>query len=157
MRNIKRAGVLTAAAISAMFVGVSAAGADHGGPHCDELPANITPEHPDWDDSLDADGDGTGCDDDNQPTWTPPATDPATPPAPAAPAPEPADPAAPAADLDCGDPGTSHNMPVDPNNDPNRLDADNDGLGCEDPGAFGDAPPAAAPAVPQPGEPDFTG
>jgi hypothetical protein len=77
------------------------------------------------------------------------------------------------ADLDCGDPGTSHNMPIDPNNDPNGLDADNNGIGCEDASVFGDAPapstdpapPApepepsdtAAPAVPQPGEPTFTG
>jgi hypothetical protein len=77
------------------------------------------------------------------------------------------------ADLDCGDPGTSHNMPIDPNNDPNGLDADNDGIGCEDASVFDGepapstdpAPPApapepadtAAPAVPQPGEPDFTG
>lgn len=45
-------------------------------------------------------------------------------------------------DVDCGDPGTSPNMPIDPNNDPNGLDADHDGIGCED----DSAPPAATPA-----------
>jgi hypothetical protein len=65
-------------------------------------------------------------------------------------------------DLDCGDPGTSHNMPVDPANDPHGLDADDDGIGCEDPAAFGgdsgggggDEAPAAEPVE---GEPSFTG
>ena len=69
------------------------------------------------------------------------------------------------ADLDCGDPGTFHNMPVDPNNDPNGLDADGNGIGCEDGSVFGDEPtpptsppPAqASPAMPQPAEPTFTG
>ena len=60
-------------------------------------------------------------------------------------------------DLDCGDPGTSHNMPVDPNNDPNGLDADHDGIGCEDGSVFGETPPAAAPAEPVVEAPDFTG
>lgn len=58
---------------SALLVTALPALADHGGPHCDELPANITPAHPDWDDSLDADDDGIGCDDDSQPPWSPPA------------------------------------------------------------------------------------
>jgi hypothetical protein len=72
------------------------------------------------------------------------------------------------ADLDCGDPGTSLNMPVDPNNDPHELDANDDGVGCEDPAAFdggggtptpapGPAPMPADPAEPQVREPDFTG
>jgi hypothetical protein len=72
-------------------------------------------------------------------------------------------------DLDCGDPGTFHNMPVDPNNDPNRLDADGNGIGCEDESVFGgDAEPApspepapapapAAPAEPVVEAPTFTG
>jgi hypothetical protein len=84
-------------------------------------------------------------------------------------------------DLDCGDPGTSHNMPIDPNNDPYRLDDDNDGIGCEDGSVFGQppapqptvtvppapsvtvgptpapTPPPAPPARPVPGRPDFTG
>src|SRR5919108_5547484 len=76
MRNITRAGVLMAAALSTLFAGVTAASANHGGPHCDELPANITPAHPDWDDSLDTDHDGIGCEDDSQPPWTPPSTEP---------------------------------------------------------------------------------
>jgi hypothetical protein len=66
------------------------------------------------------------------------------------------------ADLDCGDPGTSPNMPVDPNNDPHRLDDDDDGIGCEDPSASGgepapDAPAEAPAAAPLPAEPTFTG
>jgi hypothetical protein len=69
------------------------------------------------------------------------------------------------ADLDCGDPGTSHNMPVPPD-DPHGLDANDDGIGCEDPSAFGgesapgpapDAPAEAPAAAPQPAEPTFTG
>jgi hypothetical protein len=68
-------------------------------------------------------------------------------------------------DLDCGDPGTSHNMPVDPANDPNRLDADGDGVGCEDASVFGAAtdapaetPSAEAPPAPAVvAEPTFTG
>jgi hypothetical protein len=68
-------------------------------------------------------------------------------------------------DLNCGDPGTFHNMPVDPNNDPNNLDADDDGIGCEDPSVFDggtEAPPAdtggtAEPAEPVEEDPDFTG
>ena len=39
-----------------------------------------------------------------------------------------------AEDLDCGDPGTSPNMSVGPD-DPNGLDRDHDGVGCEDPSA----------------------
>lgn len=62
MRNINRAGILMVAAISALFVGISPAGANHGGPHCGELPDNITPDHPHWHDSLDRDDDGFGCD-----------------------------------------------------------------------------------------------
>jgi hypothetical protein len=83
-------------------------------------------------------------------------------------------------DLNCGDPGTYHNMPVPPG-DPDGLDSDDDGIGCEDPSVF-DQPPAtepppppppappttaapapaplpapAPPAVPVAGEPDFTG
>jgi hypothetical protein len=68
-------------------------------------------------------------------------------------------------DLDCGDPGTSHNMPVEIGNDPHGLDDDQDGIGCEDPSAFDggtEAPPAdtggsAEPAEPVEEEPDFTG
>lgn len=71
-------------------------------------------------------------------------------------------------DLNCGDPGTSHNMAVDPDNDPNNLDADNDGEGCEDPDVFDEAPSAPAPEEPAPapeapsaepveGSPTFTG
>jgi hypothetical protein len=65
-------------------------------------------------------------------------------------------------DLDCGDPGTSPNMPVDPNNDPHGLDDDDDGVGCEDPNAFGGgtAPAPAGesePATPVEAEPTFTG
>lgn len=67
-------------------------------------------------------------------------------------------------DLNCGDPGTSHNMPVGPD-DPHGLDDDNDGIGCEDPSAFGSGgmtgsgatPPTAPPAEPVEGEPNFTG
>jgi hypothetical protein len=77
-------------------------------------------------------------------------------------------------DLDCGDPGTFHNMPVEPG-DPHGLDADGDGIGCEDPAAFGGgcaptdttAPPAdalaaddgstAPPATPVERQPSFTG
>lgn len=39
-------------------------------------------------------------------------------------------------DLNCGDEGTSHNMPIDPDNDPNNLDGNDDGVGCEDPSDF---------------------
>jgi hypothetical protein len=77
-------------------------------------------------------------------------------------------------DLDCGDPGTFHNMPVEIGNDPHGLDADGDGIGCEDPAAFGgaaptdttaplaDAPAAddggtAPPATPVERQPSFTG
>jgi hypothetical protein len=67
-------------------------------------------------------------------------------------------------DLDCGDPGTSPNMAVGAD-DPNGLDADDDGIGCEDPAAFGDGGTAPAgdddgmaePASPVDGEPTFTG
>jgi hypothetical protein len=73
-------------------------------------------------------------------------------------------------DLNCGDPGTSLNMPVPPD-DPHGLDADGDGIGCEDPSAFANSggsdtttttavtPPAAAPAPAEPVEmePSFTG
>lgn len=78
-------------------------------------------------------------------------------------------------DLDCGDPGTFHNMPIEIGNDPHGLDADHDGIGCEDPTAFGDggvptdttalaadAPAAddggtAEPATPVQRQPSFTG
>lgn len=60
-------------------------------------------------------------------------------------------------DLDCGDPGTSPNMPVDPG-DPHRLDDDGDGIGCEETGAPGDGSgTGAAPAEPVVAEPQFTG
>lgn len=160
MRNIKRAGILTVAAISALLIGVSAAGADHGGLHCDELPPNITSGHPDWDESLDADHDGIGCEDGSggEAPEPQPEPGPGSGPAPSAQPPV-ADQAAAdqSADIDCGDPGTSHNMPVGPD-DPHGLDADDDGVGCEDPSVFGGGPaPAAAPAEPLPAEPTFTG
>jgi hypothetical protein len=66
-------------------------------------------------------------------------------------------------DLNCGDPGTSHNMPVDPNNDPNNLDANNDGIGCEDASVFGGAGGVTSPsgqttpAAPVEAQPTFTG
>jgi len=64
-------------------------------------------------------------------------------------------------DLNCGDPGTFHNMPVDPANDPNNLDADDDGIGCEDAAAFGGAAPEAPAEAPTAeaveAAPDFTG
>lgn len=72
-------------------------------------------------------------------------------------------------DLDCGDPGTFHNMPIEPGNDPHGLDADGDGIGCEDPAAFGgaapepapepepEAEPESTPAAPVRGQPTFTG
>jgi hypothetical protein len=67
-------------------------------------------------------------------------------------------------DLDCGDPGTSPNMTVGAE-DPNGLDADNDGIGCEEPADFGDGGTAPAgddggtvePATPVEEEPTFTG
>jgi hypothetical protein len=66
-------------------------------------------------------------------------------------------------DLDCGDPGTSPNMAVEAG-DPHGLDADDDGIGCEDPAAFGDGTAPAAdddgmvePATPVEEEPTFTG
>jgi hypothetical protein len=55
-------------------------------------------------------------------------------------------------DLDCGDPGTFHNMPVQIGNDPHGLDANQDGIGCEDPAAFGGEAPST-PAEPAPSEP----
>jgi hypothetical protein len=58
--------------------------------------------------------------------------------------------------LNCGDPGTSPNMPIDPANDPNNLDHDDDGIGCED-DDDGDDAPAAQPAPAVEGQPDFTG
>lgn len=51
-------------------------------------------------------------------------------------------------DLNCGDPGTSHNMPIDPNNDPHNLDGDDDGVGCEDPSAFPTTTTTTTAAVP---------
>jgi len=69
-----------------------------------------------------------------------------------------------AGDLDCGDPGTFHNMPVGPD-DPHRLDSNGDGIGCEDASAFGpdgqpvgtpvatDPPPVTEPAAPAPTDP----
>lgn len=68
-----------------------------------------------------------------------------------------ASPAGAQGDLDCGDPGTSHNMQVGPD-DPNGLDADDDGVGCEDASVFDSAPapattaPAPAPAPDAPAE-----
>lgn len=89
--------------------------------------------------------------------------------------------------LNCGDPGTWHNMPVDPNNDPHDLDGNGDGVGCQDASVFGPdgqpvgstttttappppprapepepvapqpEPPAAPPAAPVVEEPDYTG
>lgn len=72
-------------------------------------------------------------------------------------------------ELNCGDPGTSHNMPVGPD-DPHGLDGNNNGIGCEDPNDFPapapapapaddpePAPDPAAPAEPQVREPDYTG
>ena len=57
-------------------------------------------------------------------------------------------------DLNCGDPGTFHNMPIEIGNDPHGLDADNDGMGCEDPSVFGEpAPSEPAPTEPAPSEP----
>lgn len=53
-------------------------------------------------------------------------------------------------DLDCGDPGTFHNIPVTPD-DPHGLDSDGDGLGCEDasvfPGGSAGTPEATAPPI----------
>lgn len=53
-------------------------------------------------------------------------------------------------DLDCGDEGTFHNMPVTPD-DPHGLDADGDGLGCEDasvfPGGSAGTPEDTAPPI----------
>ena len=155
MRNIKRAGVLMAAALSALVIIGASPGAAQADLNCgDPGTFHNMPVPPDDPNGLDADGNGIGCEDDSvfggEPT-TPP-TD--APPVTEAPAPEPAAPAA--AGLDCGDPGTFHNMPVPPD-DPNGLDADDDGIGCEDGSVFGDAPPPAPPAVAQPGEPTFTG
>jgi hypothetical protein len=54
-------------------------------------------------------------------------------------------------------------MPVEIGNDPHGLDADQDGVGCEDPAAFGAGAPAAEdggtaePAAPVLREPTFTG
>ena len=61
-------------------------------------------------------------------------------------------------DLDCGDPGTSPNMPVGPD-DPNDLDRDGDGIGCEDPPEFGEATESDTAPAPEPvvAEPTFTG
>jgi hypothetical protein len=73
-------------------------------------------------------------------------------------------------DLDCGDPGTSPNMPV-AGDDEHNLDADDDGIGCENPEDFdtttatampttavppvvGGTAPAAEPVV---ARPHFTG
>ncbi|MGH9209994.1 MAG: excalibur calcium-binding domain-containing protein [Acidimicrobiales bacterium] len=89
MRSITTAGLLLVGGLAIITSPVVPAAADHGGPHCDELPANITPDHPDWHPSLDADGDGIGCDDESQPTPTTaplapepePPTEPAPPPA----------------------------------------------------------------------------
>jgi len=50
-------------------------------------------------------------------------------------------------DLNCGDPGTSHNMTVPPD-DPHGLDTDNDGIGCEDPTVFEGNPNTTAPPEP---------
>lgn len=58
-------------------------------------------------------------------------------------------------DLDCGDPGTSHNMPVPPD-DPHDLDDDGDGIGCENPDAFengGGSPTTQATTGPVPSAP----
>ena len=62
-------------------------------------------------------------------------------------------------DLDCGDPGTSTDMPV-PADDPHDLDRDGDGLGCDADEGGGGTPYAPAPAPPAEavqGEPTFTG
>ena len=51
-----------------------------------------------------------------------------------------------AQDLDCGDPGTSPNMSVEPG-DPHGLDRDGDGIGCEEEGGGSPSPaPATEPA-----------
>lgn len=150
MRNITRAGILMVAATCTLIIGLSPAGAtdlDCGDPGT--LPD--MPVGPDDPNGLDADGDGVGCESEGGGGGNPgPAPEPAAEPAPA-PAPE----AAPVqADLDCGDPGTSHDMPVGPD-DPHGLDADDDGIGCEDGSVFDPAP--AAPAEPQVREPTYTG
>lgn len=66
-------------------------------------------------------------------------------------------------DLDCGDPGTYPDMPVEPG-DPHDLDADDDGIGCEANGGDGGGAPAPAPepapaepADPQVRQPTYTG
>lgn len=56
-------------------------------------------------------------------------------------------------DLDCGDPGTSPNMSIDPNNDPHRLDDNNNGIGCEDPSVFEPEPSDPEPSAPPTPEP----
>jgi hypothetical protein len=152
MRNIKRAGILMVAATCTLFVGLSPAGATDL--NCgDPGTSHNMPVGPDDPHGLDGDGDGLGCEDPS--VFGPgPAPAPVPDPAPApAPAPSPA-PAPAQADLDCGDPGTSHNMRVGPG-DPHGLDADDDGIGCEDGSVFEPAP--AAPAEPQVREPAYTG
>lgn len=56
-------------------------------------------------------------------------------------------------DLDCGDPGTHHNMPVPIDDDPHDLDRNNDGVGCEDPSVFGDTSGSATTMSPAPTTP----
>ena len=58
-----------------------------------------------------------------------------------------------ATDLDCGDPGTFHNMPVPVGNDPHGLDSNGDGIGCEDASKFG---PDGQPLTPTPTQPPAT-
>ena len=147
MNTIKRAGVLTTAALTALlWVGVPA-GARDTTTTCDGVagiahPCGQVPSPPEAPCPRDCD--------ETTPTTAAPATTttapPAEPPAslpPEAPAPDPT-PATPA-DLDCGDPGTTANMPV-PADDPHGLDADDDGIGCE----AAVIAPAAAPVVAQP-------
>jgi hypothetical protein len=60
-----------------------------------------------------------------------------------------------ATDLNCGDPGTFPNMPVEPG-DPHGLDRDGNGIGCEDDSAGGPTvtePPVTAPPVTEPAAP----
>ena len=149
MNTIKRAGVLTTAALTALlWVGVPAGARDTApATNCPgNNAAHVAPE----------DGArrqcGEHCRGDHPcqttsttvaetTTTTAPPTESTTttaPPASPAPTPEPAD-------LDCGDPGTSPGMPVDAG-DPHDLDADDDGIGCEAPTPA----PAAAPVVAQP-------
>ena len=61
-------------------------------------------------------------------------------------------------DLNCGDPGTWHNMPVPVGNDPHQLDSNDDGIGCEDGSVFGpDGQPVGATTTTAPPPPPAPG